>query len=123
MGITTRGGVARTLEYDQNDGLISKTESHTRIISLLLLSVTVLSLALQILILLFFLNLNNAIKNFHFVDNKPAPKLNYYLQSISTNHDVFLSPIILTSNKSLTTGSSISTYSFPKSDIQFGYHY
>ena len=43
MGITTCGGVLRTLEYDQNDGLISETESQTRIISILLISATMFS--------------------------------------------------------------------------------
>ena len=82
-----------------------------------------LSFMLQILILLFFQYLYYTIENSHFVDNRPTPTLNYYLQSISTNNEVFLSPIIFTSNKSLTTGRSIRKYSFPKSDIQFGYHY
>ena len=122
MGITTRGGIAKTLEYEKNDGLISEIESHTRIIFILLITSFMFSILLQILILFIFQIINNATKNYQIVD-KPTPKLNYYLQSISTNGDVSILPIIQTLNNSLATGSYIKTYSFPRNDIQFCYHY
>ena len=122
MGITTRGGIAKTLEYEKNDDLISEIESHSRITFILLISAFMVSLLLQLLILFIFQIFYNATKNYQIVD-KPTPKLNYYLQSISINGDVSILPIIHTSNNSLTTGSHVKTYSFPKNDIQFCYHY
>ena len=122
MGITTRGGIAKTLEYEKNDGLISEIESHTRITFILLIFAFMFSLLLQLLILFLFQIIYNATKSYQIVD-KPIPKLNYYLQSISTNGDVSILPIIQTLNNSLATGSYINTYTFPRNDIQFCYHY
>ena len=122
MGITTRGGIAKTLEYDKNDDLISEIESQTRIIFILLITAFMFSILLQILVLFISQIIFNAAKNFQIV-HKPAPKLNYYLQSISKYGDVYILPIIQTSNNSLTTGSYVNTYTFPKNDIQFCYHY
>ena len=122
MGITTRGGIAKTLEYEKNDGLISEIESHTRIIFILLITAFMFSILLQILVLFISQIIFNAAKNFQIV-HKPAPKLNYYLQSISKYGDVYILPIIQTSNNSLTTGSNMKTYSFPRNDIQFCYHF
>ena len=48
MGITTRGGIAKTLEYDKNDDLISEIESHTRITFILLIFAFIFSLLLQV---------------------------------------------------------------------------
>ena len=122
MGITTRGGIAKTLEYEKNDDLISEIESHSRITFILLISAFMFSLLLQLLILFIFQTIYNASRSYQIID-KPTPKLDYYLQSISTNGDVSILPIIKTPNNSLTTGSYIKTYSFPRNDIQFCYHY
>ena len=52
MGITTRGGIAHTLEYDKNDALISEKESHNRIIFILLIFCIMFCLSLKFIILL-----------------------------------------------------------------------
>ena len=69
--ITTRGGIAKELEYEKNNDLISKPESHSRIILLFLWIAILLCTFFQILIILSVIfdtiptltkNLNN---NFH----------------------------------------------------------
>ena len=122
MGITTRAGVARTLEYDKNDDLITEIESHKRIITMMLIFTFVFCFMLQILIFLIFQNMNDRSQNSFTVSQKPTPKLNYYLQSIFKNGSVFRFPIIQSSKKLLTAGSSKKTFTFPKVDIQFGYY-
>ena len=123
MGITTRAGVARTLEYDKNDDLISEIESHKRIIIMMLIFTFVFCFMLQILIFLIFQNMYERTPNSLSVDQKETPKLNYHLQSIFKNGSVFRFPIIQSSKNLLTTGSFIKTFTFPKVDIQFGYYH
>ena len=121
MGIATRAGVARTLEYNKKDDrIISKTESYKRIIIMLLMLTFLFCFTIQILILITFQNIHDRIQNTYI----KVPKLNYHLQLISKNGSVFRFPIIQSSNNSLTTGPFIKTFSFPKKvDIKFGYHY
>ena len=50
--ITTRGGIARELEYEKNHGLISKPQSHSRSVLLFLTIAILLSTFFQVLIIL-----------------------------------------------------------------------
>ena len=124
MGITTRGGVARILEYNKNDGLISEIESNKRIIIILQIFAFLFCIILQFIVLLILGTIYDGTKNFLLVDNKPiTPNLNYYIQSISSNGSVRLSPILQTTKSSVIRSDFIDVFSFPKSDIQFAYQY
>ena len=50
--ITTRGGIAKELEYENNQDLISKPQSQTRIVIIFLLIAILLSTFFQVLIIL-----------------------------------------------------------------------
>ena len=85
--LTTRGGVARILEYDLNNGLISVQESEVRIIILLSISGILLSIFLQSILIYLF-----GIKSLAIL---PAIESNttffdFHLQAISTNGNVTL---------------------------------
>ena len=85
--VTTRGGVARTLEYDLNIGLISVEESEVRIIILLSISGILLSIILQSILIYIF-----GIKSPTIL---PAIESNttffdFHLQAISTDGNVTL---------------------------------
>ena len=100
MGITTRGGVARILEYNKNDGLISEIESNKRIIIILQIFAFIFSIILQFIVLLIFGTIYDGTKTFLLVDDRLTPNLNYYVQSISLNGSVRLLPILQTTNSS-----------------------
>ena len=84
--ITTRGGIAKELEYENNQDLISKPQSQTRIVILFLLIAILLSTFFQVLIILsvFFGTFpglsKNILNNFH----------QKYILSIMDNGDVQL---------------------------------
>ena len=84
--ITTRGGIAKELEYENNQDLISKPQSQTRIVIIFLLIAILLSTFFQVLIILsvFFGTFpglsKNILNNFH----------QKYILSIMDNGDVQL---------------------------------
>ena len=63
--ITTRGGIAKELEYENNHDLISKPQSDSRIVLLFLLIAILLSTFFQVLVILsvFFGTIPNLSKN------------------------------------------------------------
>ena len=63
--ITTRGGIAKELEYENNHDLISKPQSDSRIVLLFLLIAILLSTFFQVLVMLsvFFGTIPNLSKN------------------------------------------------------------
>ena len=63
--ITTRGGIAKELEYEKNHDLISKPQSHSRIVLLFLSTAIFLFIFFQILIILsvFFSTIPGLAKN------------------------------------------------------------
>ena len=69
--ITTRGGIAKELEYENNQDLISKPQSQTRIVIIFLMIAILLSTFFQVLIILsvFFGTFpglsKNILNNFH----------------------------------------------------------
>ena len=84
--ITTRGGIAKELEYEKNNDLISKPQSHSRIVLLFLSIAIFLCIFFQILILLsvFFSTSPGLLKN---LSNKFHQN---YILSIMENGDVQL---------------------------------
>ena len=84
--ITTRGGIAKELEYENNQDLISKPQSHTRIVIIFLLIAILLSTFFQVLIILsvFFGTFPGLSKN--ILNNFPQK----YILSIMDNGDVQL---------------------------------
>ena len=122
MGITTRAGVARILEYNKNYGLISETESSKRIIIVLQTFAFLFCFYLQFILLIILNTIHNGTENLLLVGQRLAPKLNYHIQSISLNGSVCFLPILQTSN-SLISNKLLDVFSFPKSEIQFAYQY
>ena len=123
MGITTRAGVARILEYSKNYGLISETESSKRIIIVLQTFAFLFCFYLQLILITILNTTHNGTENFMLVGHRPAPKLNYHIQSISLNGSVCLLPILQTSNSFMISNKLLDVFSFPKSEIQFAYQY
>ena len=123
MGITTRAGVARILEYNKNYGLISITESSKRIIIVLQTFAFLFCFYLQFILLIISNTIHNGTENFLLVGQRPTPKLNYHIQSILLNGSVCLLPILQTSNSSLISNKLLDIFSFPKSEIKFAYQY
>ena len=84
--VTTRGGVARTLEYDLNIGLISVEESEVRIIILLSISGILLSIILQsILIYIFGIKSPTILPA---IESSTGKFFDFHLQAISTDGNV-----------------------------------
>ena len=86
--ITTRGGVARILEYDQNTGLISVQESELRIIILLSISGILLLIFTQLIIISLF-----GIKDptiLPAIESGIGKFFDFHLQSISIDGKVTL---------------------------------
>ena len=125
MGITTRAGVARILEYNKSDNLISESESWNRIIVILLIIAYIFSSTLQLIIggfLTIHTGTHETQKYNVLVDYQSlVPKLNYCLQSILINGSVLCLPILQLSHKA--SSSFIDKFSFPKADIKFSYQY
>ena len=124
MGITTRAGVARILEYNKSDNLISESESWNRIIVILLIIAYIFSSTLQ-LIIGGFLTIHTGTlgtQKYNVVDyQSPVPKLNYCLQSILINGSVLCLPILQLSHKA--SSSFADKFSFPKANIKYSYQY
>ena len=86
--ITTRGGVAKTLEYDLNTGLISVQESELRIIILLSISGILLLIFIQSIMISLF-----GIKNpiiLPALESGTGKFFDFHLQSISIDGNVTL---------------------------------
>ena len=107
MGITTRGGKAPILEYDKNEDLISKEESHGRIRLLLTILTVLLNSIFTILILLVF-SINDSKTNVIEVELVASgPRLSTYLLSISNDKEIHLSPIIAYKNSTFKSKSTL----------------
>ena len=94
MGITTRGGKARILEYDKNEDLISKEDSLKRI-NLLLTILTVFLNSVFTIQILFLLSVDNSKTDFIEVELVASvPRVSTYLLSIRNDMEIFLNPMI-----------------------------
>ena len=98
MGITTRGGKARVLEYEKNDDLVTKETSLERIYSLLLCSSTFFNIWLLICILTAF-NIGEIIRNLEIIDEEIHDIPSKYLMSITNEFEIFLYPIKFYKNR------------------------
>ena len=92
MGITTRGGKTRVLEYDKNDDLVSKEESFDRINLLLIALTLVLNITFTICISISFSIPDTII---YVIEDEQVPLLSPYLLSTSHSNEIFLNPIKL----------------------------
>ena len=94
MGITTRGGKARILEYDKHDNLLSKFENYNRIITLLIILSIVLNFVLLFCVLILFWNN----PNFQLIPNVASARSvkiqNDSLLSISHQSEIFMYPLM-----------------------------
>ena len=107
MGITTRGGKARILEYDKNDDLISKGESHKRINLLLTILTIFLNsvFTIQILVLLSVDNSKTDVKEVELVAS--VPRISTYMLSVRNDMEIFLNPMIAFKNSNFKIKSSL----------------
>ena len=96
MVITTRGGVARVLEYDKNYGLIAKTESDDRIAILSIVSSAILIILLQFLLILSF-NYGHRQLILDAAET-PSPIYQTYMISVTKDGNVYVSPPVIQSN-------------------------
>ena len=115
MGITTRGGKARVLEYEKNDDLVTKETSLERIYSLLLCSSTFFNIWLLICILTAF-NIGEIIRNLEITDEEIHDIPSKYLMSITNEFEIFLYPIKFYKNRTyqmetLTRANLIANFS------------
>ena len=112
------------LEYDKNDDLISLTQSHKRIINVLLMLAFMFCLILVFLLSIFFNTLSATRTKYY---NKQKFTTNYYFQSISKDEGVLFLPIIQSANNSIRSGQISNKFSFPKTlqkhEFQFVYEY
>ena len=94
VGITTRGGKARILEYDLNDGLISKEESKVRIlVFLIILGFVCCTLFTFLVIIIYVFASNDHNLSDRVLDEFPV--LNLYMMSTMSNGEVFVNPILV----------------------------
>ena len=94
VGITTRGGKARILEYDLNDGLISKEESKVRIlVFLIILGFVCCTLFTFLVIIIYVFASNDNSLSDHVLDGFPVLNLN--MMSTMLNGEVFVNPILV----------------------------
>ena len=92
MGITTRGGKARVLEYEKNDDLVTKEISLARIYSLLLCSTSFFNVWLLICISIAF-NFGGNVLYLEIVEEEIHGIPSKYLMSITNELEIFLYPI------------------------------
>ena len=97
MGITTRGGKARVLEYEKNDDLVTKETSLARIYSLLLCSTAFFNIWLLICISI-ALNVGEIMPLVN-VDEQKNDIQSKYLMSITNESEIFLYPLKCNKNK------------------------
>ena len=109
MVITTRGGVARVLEYDKNYGLIAKKESDGRITLLFIISSVILIILLQFLLILSF-NYGHRQLILDAAET-PSPIYQTYMISVTKDGNVYVSPPVIQSNY-------LQIMSFEKNDWQ-----
>ena len=125
MGITTRGGKARVLEYEKNDDLVTKETSLERIYSLLLCSSTFFNIWLLICILTAF-SVGETILNLELTDEEMHDIPSNYLMSITNEFEVFLYPLKCNRNKTYkidTTSRITSIANFTNFDYITPYNY
>ena len=104
MGITTRGGKTRVLEYDKNDDLVSKEESHKRIHLLLLALTFFLNITFTICISITFIIPDTII---YVIEDKQVPLLSPYLLSTSHTNEIFLNPVTIYKNSTFKIKSTL----------------
>ena len=97
MGITTRGGKARVLEYEKNYDLVTKETSLARIYSLLLCSTAFFNIWLLICISIAF-NVGEIMPLVN-VDEQKNDIQSKYLMSITNESEIFLYPLKCNKNK------------------------
>ena len=107
MGITTRGGKARVLEYDKNEDLISKEESSNRILLLLTILTVFLNSVFTIQILILFSIDNSKTEVFEDELVSSIPRLSTYMLSLSNDKEIFLNPIIAFKNSTFKIKSTL----------------
>ena len=95
MGVTTRGGKARTLEYDKHEDLITKEESLKRVDILLVILTFILNFSLLFCILIYGLIHSENINSETNISYPVVPSMSLYLLMISQNFEVFIQEIFL----------------------------
>ena len=93
MVITTRGGVARVLEYDKNYGQINEMESGHRITLLLIISSAFLIILLQSLIIVSFNYDRNQL--ILIASKTPSPMYRTHILSVTNDGAVYVSPPVI----------------------------
>ena len=104
MGITTRGGKTRVLEYDKNDDLVFKEESHNRIHLLLNCLTIFMNATFTICVSLSFSIPDTII---YAIEDKQVPLLSPYLLSTSHSNEIFLNPITIYKNSTFKIKSTM----------------
>ena len=122
MGVTTRGGKARTLEYDKHEDLITKEESLKRVDILLIILTFILNFSLLFCLLIFGIIHS---EKFYLEDqtfNPIVPSLSLYLLRISHNSEVFVHNIFMDKRSAIKVKSRNNDEPFLKL-AQFDYIY
>ena len=112
----------QNLEYNKNDQLISKSESNDRIIILLLVIATILSLIFQALIITAFISLTKAFGKLQV--NIPIRMAKPYLQTIDSNGSIMIYEPYFFINGTFEQSYLVGNYSLPiLHDFYFSYEY
>ena len=98
MVITTRGGVARVLEYDKNHGLIAKKDSDDRICLLFMLSSIILIILLKFLLILSYNYDQHQLQLILDVAETPSPIYQTYMISVTKDGSIYVSPPVIQKN-------------------------
>ena len=119
--IRTRAGLIRVLEYDKNIGLITISESISRINILFMILAAVLNLFLLVLAILISMRFQDPyvpIQN----SEQQMQKQSYLLQSISSNGEVSFVPF--DNHKIYDVTNRFTNFSLPSdATLHFGYQY
>ena len=95
MGVTTRGGKARTLEYDKHEDLITKEESLKRVDILLIILTFILNFSSLFCILIYVMIHSEKFHSETNISYPIVPSMSLYLLLISHNFEVFIQEIFL----------------------------
>ena len=123
IGITTRGGKARILEYEKNTDLISKSDSERRISGLLLVLLILLNIILLFIITIVF-SLDSDVTLQPIMKSKKSNSISNFLLSFTNESEVLLHSIRFLKNHSIhviPTNSDHQLVKLPKFD--YYHHY
>ena len=119
--IRTRAGLIRVLEYDKNIGLITISESISRINILFMILAAVLNLFLLVLAILISMRFQDPYVPIQDSEQQ-MQKQSYLLQSISSNGEVSFVPF--DNHKIYDVTNRFTNFSLPSdATLHFGYQY